>query len=69
MKCLVIGLFAAGLSGGATALALLIIALICEAFESKPLKYLVAGSMACLVLAVLVIVVTGAYNDCLQRLH
>ena len=66
MKCLVIGLFAAGLSGGATTLALLLIALVCEAFESKPLKYLVAGSMACLVLAMLAIVVTGACNGCIK---
>ncbi len=66
MKCLVIGLFAAGLSGGAATLALLVIALICEAFESKPLKYLVAGSMVCLVTAMLAVVVTGAYNGCIK---
>lgn len=66
MKCLVIGLFATGLSGGTTALALLITALMCEAFESKPLKYLVAGSMACLVIAMLAIVATDAYNGCIK---
>ena len=66
MKCLVIGLFAAGLSGGAATLALLVIALICEAIESKPLKYLVAGSMVCLVIANIAIVVAGAYNGCIK---